>query len=193
MFLLRKPTPGAIEGFLTAQHKQNFSYSEVGATQGRLPPGYTIDHNRASLGRGIGVFRLATELLREWGMFDLGWVQLFPRNAMIESGATVAVLVHHFGVWSLNASRVVYVFEEERRFGFAYGTLEDHAEQGEERFSIEWSDDDSVWYDILAFSRPRQWQAKIAGPISRAVQKRFARDSKAAMMRAIETSTVILL
>jgi uncharacterized protein (UPF0548 family) len=80
----------------------------------------------------------------------------------------------------------VYVFHEERRFGFAYGTLEDHAEKGEERFSIEWSDDNSVWYDILAFSRPRQWQAQLARPISRALQKRFARDSKAAMVRAVE-------
>jgi uncharacterized protein (UPF0548 family) len=106
----------------------------------------------------------------------------FYQKAQKSSGATVAVLVNHLGFWSLNAARVVYVFQEERRFGFAYGTLEDHAEKGEERFSIEWSDNDSVWYDILAFSRPRQWQAQIAQPISRALQKRFARDSKAAMV-----------
>ena len=37
-----------------------------------------------------------------------------------------------------------------RKFGFAYGTLPDHAATGEERFLIEWNqDDDSVWYDIL--------------------------------------------
>ena len=75
---------------------------------------------------------------------------------------------------------------EERAHGFAYGTLDDHAEQGEERFSVEWSaDDGSVFYDILAFSRPRQWQARVARPLSRALQRKFARDSKAAMMAEI--------
>ncbi len=42
-----------------------------------------------------------------------------------------------------------------RRFGFAYGTLPDHAGSGEELFLIEWDrGEGSVWYDVLAFSRP---------------------------------------
>ena len=99
----------------------------------------------------------------DWEMFNLGWVRLFQPNTPIEVDATVAVLVHHFGFWSLNACRVVYVIEEARRFGFAYGTLQEHAEQGEEKFSVEWeSKDDSVFYDILTFSKPRQWQARVA-------------------------------
>ena len=116
-------------------------------------------------------------------MLNLGWVQLFPSDMPVETNQTVAVLIRHSGFWSLNACRVVYVFAEERAHGFAYGTLDDHAEQGEERFSVEWSaDDGSVFYDILAFSRPRQWQARVARPLSRALQRKFARDSKAAMM-----------
>ncbi|PYS37238.1 MAG: hypothetical protein DMG14_21940, partial [Acidobacteria bacterium] len=73
----------------------------------------------------------------DWEMFNLGWVRLFQPNTPIEVDATVAVLVHHFGFWSLNACPVVYVIEEARRFGFAYGTLQEHAEQGEEKFSVE--------------------------------------------------------
>jgi uncharacterized protein (UPF0548 family) len=116
-------------------------------------------------------------------MFDLGWVEIFPKDVKIEPGATVIVLSRHLGFYSLNACRVIYVLREERRHGFAYGTLQDHAERGEERFSIDWSEDDSVWYDILAFSRPWQWQAKMAPPVSRMIQRRFARDSKAAIMK----------
>ncbi|HEV3306332.1 MAG TPA: DUF1990 family protein [Candidatus Sulfotelmatobacter sp.] len=72
-----------------------------------------------------------------------------------------------------------------KRFGFAYGTLGEHAESGEERFTVEWSrDDDSVWYDILAFSRPRQMLARLGYPLSRLLQKRFAEDSKAAVAKA---------
>ena len=72
-----------------------------------------------------------------------------------------------------------------KRFGFAYGTLRDHAERGEERFMIEWQgSDDSVWYDILAFSQPNLL-AKLGYPLTRRLQKRFARDSLAAMVKAL--------
>lgn len=43
----------------------------------------------------------------------------------------------------------------------------EHAESGEERFTVEWNrNDDIVWYDILAFSRPRQMLAKLGYPLS---------------------------
>ena len=186
MFRIQRPSPKVIEEFLSSQRTKTFSYLEIGATRGQLPAGYTVDHNRVRLGRGAEVFVRAAESLRAWRMLNLGWVQLFPSDMPVEMNQTVAVLVRHFGFWSLNACRVVYVFAEERAHGFAYGTLDDHAEQGEERFSVEWSaDDGSVFYDILAFSRPRQWQARVARPLSRALQRKFARDSKAAMMAEI--------
>ena len=187
---MRRPSPTAIAAFLSLQHAAGFSYSEVGSTRSGAPAGYTVDHNRVRLGRGIDVFRHAVESLQHWRMFNLGWVELSPGDTPIEANATVAVLIRHFGFWSLNACRVVYVFNEERKYGFAYGTLQDHAEQGEERFSIDWSSDNWVWYDILAFSRPRQWQAKVAWPLSRMLQKKFARDSKAAMAGLCPTSRV---
>lgn len=119
-------------------------------------------------------------------MFKLGWVELFPVGTPIEVGATVAILVNHFRFWSLNSCRIVYTFAEERRYGFAYGTLEDHAEQGEERFSVEWSEeDDSVFYNILAFSKPRKWQARAMLPLTRMLQRKFALDSLAAMKQAV--------
>jgi uncharacterized protein (UPF0548 family) len=72
------------------------------------------------------------------------------------------------------------------RFGFAYGTLPGHAESGEERFSIEWDQNtNQVSYDILAFSRPNYLLARLGYPMVRRAQKRFARESAAAMLRAI--------
>ena len=47
------------------------------------------------------------------------------------------LLARALGLWVLNACRIVYVIEEDgplRRFAFAYGTLPEHAESGEERF-----------------------------------------------------------
>jgi uncharacterized protein (UPF0548 family) len=51
---------------------------------------------------------------------------------------------------------------------------------------VEWREaDGAVWYDILAFSRPRQLLARLGYPLARRLQKRFARDSAAAMQRAV--------
>src|SRR5262249_800616 len=70
-------------------------------------------------------------------------------------------------------------------------TLPEHAESGEERFTVEWHEADAaVWYDILAFSRPQQLLARCGYPIARRLQKRFARDSAAAMQRAVGTAQV---
>jgi uncharacterized protein (UPF0548 family) len=126
-------------------------------------------------------------------MFHLGWVQLCWPDAPIEPGTVVGILAWAGGLWWLNACRVVYVLDEPgppRRFGFAYGTLADHAETGEERFTVEWRDDDSVWYDLLAFSRPRHWLARLGYPLTRRTQKRFALDSLAAMTAAVRGAPI---
>ena len=115
-------------------------------------------------------------------MFDLGWVNIFPRDIDIQPGAVVAAVVSHFGFWSVNISRVVYVDEQDASYRFAYGTLDEHAESGEERFTVTWNQSDgSVWCDVLAFSKPNHTLARIGYPLSRMLQKRFARDSIAAL------------
>ncbi len=72
-----------------------------------------------------------------------------------------------FGLWWVNACRVVYHVDGHhaaRRFGFAYGTLPGHIEQGEERFMVEWDHEDNVWYDLRAFSRPHYWLVRLVTP-----------------------------
>ena len=183
MFLLRKPSDEAIRRFISSQHGLPFSYREVGETRSEeAPAGYTVDHNRIRLGEGENIYQRAVSALRSWQQFDLGWVQIVPPNTPVEVGRTVAVRAHTFGFWSLNACRIVYVIdEEEKRFGFAYGTLPNHVECGEERFSIERHEDDSVWYDIYAFSHPEHPLVRLGFPIARKLQKRFVRASLAVM------------
>ncbi len=119
-------------------------------------------------------------------MFDLGWVELHRSDTQIEIGRNVAILVSHLGFWSLSSARIVYTIDEADRFGFAYGTLTEHAEIGEERFSVEFDPNSTeVWYDLLAFSRPAALFAKLGYPISRYYQKQFAQDSKSAMVRSV--------
>jgi uncharacterized protein (UPF0548 family) len=181
MFFPTRPSDQTIQRFIAAQTQNPLSYTEVSATKTGPPPIYTIDHNRIKLGDGPEVFERAVEAIKAWKQFDLGWVSLVPRGTRLEPGVIVAVLAQNFGFWSLNACRVVYLIDEERKFGFAYGTLKGHVEKGEERFTIEWQADDSVWYDILAFSKPNKLIVKLTKPLARKLQKRFARDSLARM------------
>jgi uncharacterized protein (UPF0548 family) len=188
-FRLTARTEDEVRCFISKQKDSCFSYPEVGASATTAPPGYNIDHNRIRLGRGEVTWQRGLEAIRAWKMFSMPWVSLHWPSAPILVGTDVAVSVHHFGFYSLNACRIVYVVDEEgpmKRFGFAYGTLAEHAESGEERFTIEWDrHKDEVWYDIFAFSRPRQMFAKLGHPLSRLLQKRFAEGSKAAMVETV--------
>jgi len=117
------------------------------------------------------------------------WVRLCWPTAPIAERSNVAVLAHRIGLFWLNACRIVYLIDEDgptKRFGFAYGTLTEHAESGEERFLVEWNrETDAVSYDLLAFSRPNQFLSRVGYPVARRLQKQFAADSKAAMVRAV--------
>jgi uncharacterized protein (UPF0548 family) len=190
MLSLRRPTAEKIGEFLAAQAKLGLTYSAVGATAAVLPEGYTVDHSRIKLGDGEEVFSAAKAALGRWDQFRLGWVEAWAQERPIETGEVVAVVARLLGLWWLNACRVVYVLDEEkpiRRFGFAYGTLPDHGGTGEERFLIEWDRArGAVWYDILAFSRPHRILARLGYPYLRRVQRRFGRDSAAAMVRAVK-------
>jgi uncharacterized protein (UPF0548 family) len=186
---LTRPTDRQIQEFIDQAAHQRLSYAEVGATRTNPPTGYTVDHHRSVIGRGEAAFNRAIAAMRAWRPLRLGWVMPGRDDTPIEAGADVAVVVRTFGVWSLNACRIVYTIDERGaawRFGFAYGTLEQHAESGEERFTVEWRrDDDSVRYDIVAFSRPAHRIARLGRPFARHVQRRFARDSLAAMTAAV--------
>lgn len=186
MFLLRKPTPAEVEFLLDRADASEFSYSQLGATESEVPPGFQPDHNRIEIGQEQDWERAKTAL-RDWRMFDIGWIELYPiGKTPIEAGRTVAILIHHFGFHSLNFARIVYTIDEPTRFGFAYGTLVEHGESGEERFLVEKDiDTGRVVYDLRAFSRPNHLFAKLGHPVVRHLQKRFAADSLAAMFRAV--------
>jgi uncharacterized protein (UPF0548 family) len=193
MFRFTKPKRPTIVAFLGAQREAIFSYSEVGGSRAGAAnvAGYNVDHNRAQLGSGRETFGRAKQAVRDWRMFEMPWVQLCWPRAPLAVGTNVAVLVSHLGVWSLNPRRIVYTIDESEaaieRYGFAYGTLVGHGEIGEERFSVEFHPaDGAVWYDLYAYSRPGNL-ARFGAPIARALQKRFARESKAAMIRAVKS------
>lgn len=191
MMSLKRFSDRSIREFLSHQAGLDFSYSEVGATQGELPAGYVVDRACSQVGTGTKDFSRAKQELMKWQHLQLSWIAPCWPNTQVEEGAVIGVLARRYGFWFLNACRVVHLIDERdelsHRFGFAYGTLPGHAECGEERFLLEYDEDTrQLKYDILAFSRPNTWYTKLAYPLVRREQKRFARDSIAAMKRAVE-------
>lgn len=187
---LRKPTAWKIRVFLDQQRDLELTYFDPGATFAAPPAGYVVDHTRVEIGSGDEVFYRAKTALQQWRQFDLGWVEATPQQTPIREGEVVAIVAHTFGLWWLNACRIVKVVDQDapNRFGFAYGTLPQHAGSGEERFLLEMDVHGRVWYDIRAFSKPHQVLAKIGYRYVRRLQKRFGSQS-AAVMQAMTAST----
>ena len=187
MFSVRQPSQRDVDRFLEASRDLPLSYSPVGLARGN-PIGFDVDEHRAIIGAGEAAHRRAIAALSEWKHFALGWVELFPKQASISPGSEVAVLARHAGLWSLNACRVVYSIggPNDPEFGFAYGTLRNHVECGEEIFKVSFRPDTGdVSYLIRAVSRPRAVLARLGYPLARVLQARFRQDSAQALKRAI--------
>ena len=187
-FQLRNPSAADIAAFRQANAPAAVSYACVGQSAEGRPAGYTVDHNRVLLGTGERAWERACAALDGWQMFPRSWTRIAGPDSSIQTGDTLAMIARGFGVWWMNACRIVYVVNESapvRRHGFAYGTLPAHVEEGEERFLVEMLADGSVWYDLRAFSKPRFLPVRLAKPWARRLQRRFVRESLAAMQRAV--------
>lgn len=194
MFAVARPKDRQMAAHLEPQVALAFRYAEPGATRRiaaslseSAPAGYRIDRYATSLGAGLQAYERARRSLLSWQMFDIPWLELRAPPS-VEAGAAVVVALRVAGIWWLNACRIVYCeLETSRRAAFAYGTLPDHAESGEERFSVDWSEqDDQVRYEITAYSRPRHWLARLGSPFARRLQRRFAHASLEAMRRSTQ-------
>jgi len=188
VFVATRPRSAAIDRFLMDSRTLPFSYQPTGLTQGAAT-GYKVDEMVVPIGRGTKDFDRAKAALAAWKHFDIGWLQAIPSSPVPEPGTVVAVVIRHFGFWSLNGARVVYVVGDRQsatRFGFAYGTLVNHAEAGEELFEVfvDPSTED-VMYRIRAASRPRSPLTYIGYPLVRMLQAACRRDSGVAMTRVV--------
>ena len=171
---LSPPTQVQLNAALAAAQDDVLPYGAVGAsrTQG-CPPGY-----RRTLGQGrlaTRDFTLAKHLLRDWQGFP-NWVRVHAGGAVAD-GQNVVVVGHVFGLWITNSCRVTYVIDEADTYGFGYGALTQHVEEGEERFLLRRAPDGEVEYEIYSFSRPNHWTTRLGLPITRRLQRRFIADA----------------
>ncbi|WP_235509591.1 DUF1990 family protein [Terrabacter sp. Soil811] len=108
--------------------------------------------------------------LMGWLMHEKAGLRVQASNATAQTG-TVVLLRLGPGPLSLPfPCRVVQVFDEPRRKGFAYGTLPGHPESGEEQFVLDHERDGAIRFTVTGVSRPASLLASLGGPTSRAVQ-----------------------
>ena len=148
--------------------RQPLSYVDIGATaHPRLPDGFHHIRRRERLGNGPQLFNDASAALFTWDVHRGAGLRV-RASGPAAPGAVVVL-----GLGPIRATcRVVYVINEPDRRGFAYGTVQDrHPESGEEYFGI-YRDpaDDSVFAEIVAFSRPARWWSKLGAVLAGKVQ-----------------------
>jgi len=185
MILFREPLTADIRDFLNDNALTAFSYPDLGCTRGRNVPGFNTDRFRIELGSGEPTLEQAKRAMRDWRGFATDWIRLCWPYKKIVAGTVVAVLAHHYGIYSLNAARVVYVVDEPNRFGYAIGSLTDNVVRGELLLVVYQEGDGKVYYEFTCVSRPGHWLKWVFYPLGRQLQNRFAQDSLHALLEAL--------
>ena len=147
---------------------------------------YDLDRRDFLLGTGRRLYERASESLELWRHFEIPWLGFYSGGSRVHEDQVVATLASVAGVWFLNPCKVVYAeLQGPEHVAFAYGTLEGHAEAGEERFQVSYdAATEEVRYQIVAFSRPALVLSRLGYFWARRLQKRFAEESFEALARA---------
>mmetsp|Transcript_39121 Transcript_39121/g.65727 ORF Transcript_39121/g.65727 Transcript_39121/m.65727 type:complete len:217 (-) Transcript_39121:252-902(-) len=211
---LFRPSKDTIKQTLQDGQRQGFCYPHQGASRD-FPPlpasaanhGYKIDHKRVKLGQGSAAFERAKKLLNKWEHFQLGWAQV-DSDTPVKQGSPVCVTAQVAFLWTRHPLEIVYVADSEKgkgtktrivtptgepckaRYTFAHGCLKGHMLAGEERFAVEWLEDDSVWYDVAAFSKAAGPISAVSYPLVRLFQGYFGHCSLKAMERGMADSSI---
>lgn len=173
-----KPGNSDLERFVKAQSAQTVTYD------GPLEPtsGFSFTQKRWLLGDGPEVFTKASSGLEAWAVYPT-WMTLHPNRAPLREGSVVALVAGISPVWTLSAVRIIAVKRTSQQFGFTLGTLPQHAVSGGERFNVFLDEQEKVWYELTALSKPQHPLVKLGAPVLRLVQARFARDSVRSLKR----------
>jgi uncharacterized protein (UPF0548 family) len=186
MFSVRRPTTADLARVVADQATSKLTYADHGATLGSRPAGYRHDQWNADLGSyDESAFDRLGAAIVDWQVQRAAGLTIYPADP-VRPGLTFALSFRLSGVYVVAAGRVVYLTREPGRRGFAYGTLPQHPEEGEEAFHVV-RDGSRMMLQITAFSRPRHPLARAGAPVTRLVQVRM-NNAYLQSMRAVARS-----
>jgi len=188
MALIWRPTPRRMAALLALAERRELTYREVGATREPLGNagwprviGYHHLEQVTAVGSGQRPFDRVADALMRWQLQRAAGLLVTASSPTVIAGSTVVNATAGM-VGVLAPCQVIYVLDEPRRRGFAYGTLPGHPLRGEELFTVELSDDGMVALRIMSFSRAAG-AARLVPALSRAGQRRVNRRYAAAARR----------
>lgn len=183
---LTRPSSAELLSLAEAGTRDSLTYDTVGISALTEPPsGYRLDRWSRSLGKCEHAFDRAVEALRHWRVHEgAGLVVHAGGPPTVDS--VVAMAAPLPVGWVEIVCRVVDVIDEPDRFGFTYGTLSVHPEQGEESFTVIRASDGSTDFQIAAASRPQHRLARALPPVARRLQRTATNRYLAAMKSAID-------
>lgn len=153
---------------------------------GPLQPtaGFRFTRRLEPLGSGEEVFNQAARGMEAWAVYPV-WMTLSPRPAPIQQGVCALFVTGITPFWTVSAVRIAEVERSAGRLAFTLRTLPQHALSGAERFCVYRDEEDAVWYELTALSKPQHPLARLGSPAVRLVQRRFARDSVRSLRRFV--------
>ncbi|WP_107097797.1 DUF1990 family protein [Streptomyces sp. WMMB 322] len=167
-------------------------YPGVGATAkspAHWPEGFRTLRVSSTVGRGDAAFAAAADAVMTWRLHRTAGVRFGTGATRAAEGVKVVVGLGA-GPLRLHAPcRVVWTVEEERRTGWAYGTLPGHPVRGEEAFVVVQNEDGTVRLEVLAFSLPSSWFTVAAGPLLPVFQRWYARRCGRVLRRLVREET----
>jgi uncharacterized protein (UPF0548 family) len=161
------------------------TYPGVGsARSGTAPPGFRAVRRSAVVGSGRAAFERAAAAVLDW-QAQRGAGLRVRASGPAGTPGTVVVLTAGMPRFGYDIPcRVVWAQTDGDERGFAYGTLPGHPESGEECFLVRRTPDGDVVYEILVFFRLASRAARLAGPVSLALQRAATELYVAAVRRA---------
>ncbi len=193
--VLRRPTAAELHELAQRCAQERLTYDQIGISlpgSGLVPPrGWRVSGRTATVGSGEEVWQAAVAALHTWSVHRGAGITVAPAGAPLRVDGIVALAVTpgFLSVGALLATcRIVRVVDEPQRFGFAYGTLALHPEQGEESFLVERDDQGTVRVGVRAVSRAVVVPARLAPPLARLAIAGYVRAYVRAWHRAVLAS-----
>jgi uncharacterized protein (UPF0548 family) len=179
----RRPSEADLEALLARCRDADLTYGPPGISlTGDAPAGLTTHRWTAQLPHDA--FAAAQAAIRAWAVHRGAGLSVVT-DGPLAVGTNVAMSAPLPAGFVDATCRVVEVVDEADRFGFAYGTLPDHPERGEESFLVVRDGRDSLRFDVCAVSVPTHPLARLAPPIADRIQASAVRRYLTAMQRAV--------
>ena len=181
----RRPTPQELARLLEQCRTDSLTYAPSGGSLGGVAPAHLRPQRWTTTVTGSDAYARAVTALHDWAVHRASGLDVLT-DGPITVGTNVA-LSAPLPIGFVDATcRIVAVIDEPDRFGFAYGTLSVHPEQGEESFVVTRRDDGSVEFAVHAVSRPAHPLARLVPAVAHRLQAAAVKRYLDAMRRAVE-------